>query len=68
MKVRLLRDARIKHSKGETVEVSPQEFLFLVSVGSAEPLDEVKKTETAVEDTTAAEVPEKKRQTRKPKK
>ena len=68
MKVRLLRDARIKHSKGEIVEVSPQEYLFLVSVGSAEPLDEVKETETAVEDTTAAEFPEKKRQTRKPKK
>ncbi len=68
MKVRLLRDARIKHSKGETVEVSPQEFLFLVSVGSAEPLDEVKEVETVVADTAAVETPEKKRQTRKPKK
>lgn len=41
MKVRLLRDARIRHSKGEIVEVSPAEFSFLLSVGSAEPLDEV---------------------------
>ena len=41
MKVRLLRDARIKHSQGEIVEVSPSEYSFLLSVGSAEPLDEV---------------------------
>ena len=43
MKVRLLRDARIKHHKGEIVEISdPLELRYLVSVGSAEPLDEVK--------------------------
>lgn len=35
MKVKLLRDARIKHKAGEIVEVSPAEFNFLVSVGSA---------------------------------
>jgi len=35
MKVRLLRDARIKHSAGEIVEVSPAECQFLTSVGSA---------------------------------
>lgn len=40
MKVRLLRDARIKHNAGEIVEVSPVEFNFLVSVGSAEPVCE----------------------------
>lgn len=36
MKVRLLRDARINHKAGETVEVSPAVYDFLVSVGSAE--------------------------------
>ena len=35
MKVRLVRDARIKHSAGEIVEVSPSEFLYLTSVNSA---------------------------------
>ena len=35
MKVRLLRDARIRHKAGEIVEVSPAELQFLVSVGSA---------------------------------
>lgn len=36
MKVRLLRDARIAHKAGEIVEVSPETFAFLFSVGSAE--------------------------------
>lgn len=44
MKVRLLRDARIKHFEGEIVDVSPSEYSFLLSVGSAEPLDEVIET------------------------
>ena len=35
MKVKLLRDARITHKTGEIVEVSPSEFQFLVSLGSA---------------------------------
>lgn len=35
MKVKLLRDARINHKAGEIVEVSPAEYHFLVSVGSA---------------------------------
>lgn len=35
MKARLLRDARINHKAGEIVEVSPAEFNFLASVGSA---------------------------------
>lgn len=38
MKVVLLREARIRHQAGETVEVSPAEFQFLVSTGSARPL------------------------------
>lgn len=35
MKIKLLRDARILHRAGETVEVAPTEGNFLVSVGSA---------------------------------
>lgn len=35
MKVKLLRDAKIKHSAGEIVEVSPAECQFLTSLGSA---------------------------------
>ena len=35
MKVKLLRDARIRHKAGEIVEVSPAEFQFLTSTGSA---------------------------------
>ena len=37
MKVTLLRDARIMHKAGETVEVSPSEYLHLVTTGSAKP-------------------------------
>lgn len=40
MKVRLLRDARIKHNAGEVVEVSSAEFNYLVSTNSAEPVVE----------------------------
>lgn len=50
MKVRLLRDARIKHLAGEVVEVSPAEYNFLVSVGSA--------VEVAVNPPAKAETPE----------
>ena len=35
MKVTLLRDARIRHSAGETVEVSKAEAAFLISTQSA---------------------------------
>lgn len=60
MKVRLIRDARIIHKAGETVEVSLAEFNFLVSVGSATPV-----IETAVLEPNA-ETPEKpKRKTAK---
>lgn len=68
MKVRLLRDARIKHSKGEIIEVSPEEFVFLTSVGSAEPLDEVKVETPETNVVEAVETPEKKKPTRKTKK
>lgn len=35
MIVRLVREARIRHSAGEIVNVSPAEASFLLSVGSA---------------------------------
>lgn len=35
MKVLLIKDARIKHKAGETVEVTPEEFNYLVSTGQA---------------------------------
>lgn len=35
MKVKLLREARIRHAAGETVEVTPEVAAFLVSVRSA---------------------------------
>jgi len=38
MKVRLLRDARIRHSAGEIVEISPSEFQFLTSLNAAIPV------------------------------
>ena len=68
MKVRLLRDARIKHSIGEIIEVSPEEFLFLVSVGSAEPLDGVVIETPETNVVEVVETPEKKKPTRKTKK
>jgi len=44
MKVRLLRDARIKHKAGEIVEVSSAEADFLLSVGSAVKAETKKKS------------------------
>lgn len=54
MKVKLLRDAKIKHSAGEIVEVSPSECHFLTSTGSAVILgaEKVKKAEPKTETTT----------------
>lgn len=49
MKVELLRDARILHKAGETVEVSPAEFQFLTSLGGA----------VAIPDTAAGKAQEK---------
>lgn len=33
MKARLLRDASIKHKKGEIVEISPEQYAFLAPLG-----------------------------------
>ena len=46
MKIKLLRDARIRHSAGEIVEVSPAEAGFLISTASAEPVIETAARET----------------------
>ena len=42
MKVKLLRDARIKHKAGEIVEVSPDECFFLITTDGAVEVDAVK--------------------------
>ena len=47
MKVRLLRQARITVKAGETVEISPAEAAFLVSVRSAVYVPAEKKTPAA---------------------
>lgn len=65
MKVQLLRDARIRHKAGETVEVSPAEAGFLFSTRSAvrvfdAPDPEVRETLTAEEPGATAEEPEEK--------
>ncbi len=44
MKVKLLRDARITHKAGEIVEVSPSEYISLISLGSAAVVDEKAET------------------------
>lgn len=43
MEIQLLRDARIWHKAGETVDVSPAECRFLVSTGSAVLIEEAAK-------------------------
>ena len=58
MTVRLLRDAKIRHSAGEIVTVSPEEAFYLVSLGSAvEVEDKPAKVET--EPKAAIEEPKK---------
>ena len=59
MKVKLLRDARIKRKAGEIVEVSPDDFAFLVSVGSAIEVKDAAPAEKAVK-AIKAETPERK--------
>ena len=38
MKVKLTREARIRHYPGEIVEISPEEARSLISLGSAVPV------------------------------
>lgn len=47
MKVRLLKAARINHQPGEIVEVSPEQYNFLFSVGAAEAVRAAEAKETA---------------------
>lgn len=47
MKVKLLRRSRIWHEVGEIVEVSPAEYQYLTSLGSA--VDAPKKTKRVIE-------------------
>ena len=62
MKVKLLRDARIRHNAGEIVEVSPAECHFLVSTNGAVVVEAVKATvETPEDKLPEAETPEKKK-------
>ena len=60
MKVKLLREAKIRHYAGEIVEVSPAEAGFLFSTKSAELYAEPVKKETPEAKAEKAEVPEKK--------
>lgn len=65
MKVKLLRDARIKHYAGEIIEVSPEECYYLVSTNGAVEVEAVKASvakviEVPEEKLPEVEVPEKK--------
>ena len=55
MKVKLLREARIRHYPGEIVEVSPAEAGFLLSTGSAVEVYETPE-DRKVKETPEAEV------------
>ena len=44
-KLELLRDARIRHKKGETVQVSPEEAVYLLSTRSARVIAEQPESE-----------------------
>lgn len=58
MKVKLLKDARIRHKAGEIVEVSPEECFFLTSTDGAVEVTEAVKASAAKSD--VVEVPEEK--------
>lgn len=63
MRVLLLRDSRIKHLAGETIDVSPAEAHFLLSVGSAVELHDEVQIETPEAKAEEVEIPEKKKTT-----
>ena len=58
MKVKLLREARIRHYPGEIVEVSPAEAGFLLSTGTAVRVAEAPAVRETTEDAAAKETPE----------
>ena len=59
MKLRLIRAARIRHEAGEIVEVSPERFAHLLSIGFAEAVTEARERAEAPAK-QAAKTPEKK--------
>ena len=61
MKVLLIKDARIKHKAGETVEVTPEEFNYLVSLGQAKPVESKPVESKPVESKPVEEKPKRKR-------
>ena len=58
MKVKLLREARIRHKAGEIVEVSPAEAGFLLSTGTAVEVREAPKKREIPEEMLTADMPE----------
>lgn len=52
MKAVLLKDARINHKAGETVEVSPTVFEFLASIGVAVKAEPAQEEQTKPKRTT----------------
>lgn len=54
MKIKLLRDSKIRHKAGEVVDATPAECSFLISTGSAVKMPEAvkKEPETAEEKKT----------------
>lgn len=65
MKIKLLRDARIRHHAGEIVEVSPAEAGFLISTASAELMKAQERETEAPERETPEEKTKPVRETRK---
>lgn len=60
MKIRLLRSARVTLPAGETVDVSPDQARYLMSVRLAEPAAIREKRETPEEKTAARKTTRKK--------
>ena len=59
MKVKLLQDSRREGKAGEIVEVSPERFAHLLSIGFAEAVTEAReRAETPVKAEAPAEKPE----------
>ena len=59
MRVRLVREARIRHKAGEILEVSPAEARFLCSTGSAVPVPSAGPTAREPKKTTKKETAKK---------
>lgn len=53
MRIKLTRTARIKHYPGEIVEVSPEEYNFLINTNSGVGADEIETPEPVEKETTS---------------